>query len=92
MATRPINGHTESSGPATIRSPQRSNKVALIAAVSKDLTTKGLSAGDCVKVAAKLAGGGGGGRPDLAEAGGKDITKLTEALAAGASYFRTKLA
>ena len=68
------------------------DKVALIAAVSKDLTTKGLSAGDCVKVAAKVAGGGGGGRPDLAEAGGKDITKLSEALAAGADYFRGKLA
>ena len=64
--------------------------MALIAAVSKDLTSKGLSAGDCVKAAAKLAGGGGGGRPDLAEAGGKDITKLTEALAAGADYFRGK--
>ena len=67
------------------------DKVALIAAVSKDLTTKGLSAGDCVKAAAKIAGGGGGGRPDLAEAGGKDIAKLTEALAAGADYFRGKL-
>ncbi len=67
------------------------DKLAFIAAVSKDLTTKGLSAGDCVKVAAKLAGGGGGGRPDLAEAGGKDIAKLAEALTAGADYFRSKL-
>ena len=66
------------------------DKVALIAAVSKDLTSKGLSAGDCVKAAAKIAGGGGGGRPDLAEAGGKDITKLADALAAGANYFRGK--
>ena len=67
------------------------DKLAFIASVSKDLTTKGLSAGDCVKVAAKLAGGGGGGRPDLAEAGGKAITKLAEALTAGADYFRSKL-
>ncbi len=66
-------------------------KVALIAAVSKDLIAKGLSAGDCVKTAAKVAGGGGGGRPDLAEAGGKDPSKLTEALAAGAAYFTSKL-
>ena len=66
-------------------------KVALIAAVSKDLTAKGVSAGDCVKVAAKVAGGGGGGRPDLAEAGGKDPSKLAEALAAGAAYFMSKL-
>ena len=68
------------------------DKVALIAAVSKDLMAKGVSAGDCVKTAAKIAGGGGGGRPDLAEAGGKDITKLAAALAAGATYFRGKLA
>ena len=68
------------------------DKLAFIASVSKDLTAKGLSAGDCVKAAAKLAGGGGGGRPDLAEAGGKDITKLADALAAGADYFRGKLA
>ncbi len=67
------------------------DKLAFIAAVSKDLTSKGLSAGDCVKAAAKLAGGGGGGRPDLAEAGGKEIAKLSEALAAGAEYFRGKL-
>jgi alanyl-tRNA synthetase len=68
------------------------DKVALIAAVSKDLMAKGVSAGDCVKTAAKIAGGGGGGRPDLAEAGGKDITKLAAALAAGATYFRGKIA
>lgn len=67
------------------------DKLAFIAAASKDLTAKGVSAGDCVKAAAKVAGGGGGGRPDLAEAGGKDIAKLKEALAAGAEYFRDKL-
>jgi len=67
------------------------DKLAFIAAASKDLTAKGVSAGDCVKAAAKVAGGGGGGRPDLAEAGGKDIAKLAEALAAGADYFRSKL-
>ncbi len=66
-------------------------KVALIAAVSKDLVAKGVSASDAVKTAAKVAGGGGGGRPDLAEAGGKIPEKLMEALAAGAEYFRGKL-
>ncbi|MCX7421159.1 MAG: alanine--tRNA ligase [Planctomycetia bacterium] len=66
-------------------------KVAVIASVSKDLIPKGLHAGDCVKAAAKVAGGGGGGRPDMAEAGGKDPSKLTEALKAGADYFRSKL-
>ena len=66
-------------------------KVALIAAVSKDLVAKGVSASEAVKSAAKVAGGGGGGRPDLAEAGGKIPEKLAEALAAGAEYFRGKL-
>jgi len=66
-------------------------KVAVIASVSKDLIPKGLHAGDCVKAAAKVAGGGGGGRPDMAEAGGKDPSKLAEALKAGADYFRSKL-
>ena len=68
------------------------DKVALIACVSKDvLVSKGLNASDCVKTAAKICGGGGGGRPDMAEAGGKDPSKIEAALAAGAEYFRTKL-
>ena len=67
-------------------------KVAVVASVSKDLIPKGLHAGDCVKAAAKVAGGGGGGRPDMAEAGGKDPSKLADALKAGADYFRSKLA
>ncbi len=66
-------------------------KVSLTAAVSKDLIAKGLHAGDCVKTAAKIVGGGGGGRPDMAEAGGKDPSKLADALKAGADYFRSKL-
>jgi alanyl-tRNA synthetase len=66
-------------------------KVSLTAAITKDLIPKGLSAGDCVKLAAKIVGGGGGGRPDMAEAGGKDPSRLAEALQAGAVYFRSKL-
>jgi len=66
-------------------------KVSLTAAVTKDLIARGLSAGDCVKLAAKQVGGGGGGRPDMAEAGGKDPSKLVDALKAGAEYFRSKL-
>ncbi|MDA0833696.1 MAG: alanine--tRNA ligase [Planctomycetota bacterium] len=65
-------------------------KVALTAAISKDLQSKGFNASDCVKAAAKLVGGGGGGRPDLAEAGGRFADKIDEALAAGMEYFRGK--
>jgi len=54
-------------------------KVSLVAAVSKDLM-KRFPAGRLVQEIAKMVGGGGGGRPDLAQAGGKDPSKLDEAL------------
>jgi alanyl-tRNA synthetase len=54
-------------------------KVALITAVTKDLIPK-LHAGKIVQELAKLVGGSGGGRPDLAEAGGKDTSALQNAL------------
>jgi len=57
-------------------------KVSLAVKVSKDLVARGLHAGNIVKEAAKVVGGGGGGRPDFAQAGGKDPSKLAEALAA----------
>jgi alanyl-tRNA synthetase len=60
-------------------------KVSLVAAVSKDLT-KRFPAGRLVQDIAKMVGGGGGGRPDLAQAGGKDPSKLDEALAAVAGW------
>ena len=66
-------------------------KVALTAGVSRELVERGIKASDCIKAAAPLVGGGGGGRPDLAEAGGKDPNKLNEALAEGAKFYRSKL-
>ncbi|MBC7222708.1 MAG: alanine--tRNA ligase [Anaerolineae bacterium] len=53
---------------------------ALVAAVTPDLVEKGLHAGNLVKEVAKVVGGGGGGRPTLAEAGGRDPERLAEAL------------
>ena len=55
--------------------------VNLIVAATKDLTKQGIHAGNIIKEIAKVTGGGGGGRPDMAQAGGKDYTKLAEALA-----------
>jgi len=55
------------------------SKSTLTAAVSGDLT-KNYHAGNIVKELAKIVGGGGGGRPDMAQAGGPDISKLDEAL------------
>ncbi|WP_066063945.1 alanine--tRNA ligase [Neobacillus soli] len=55
-------------------------KVNLIAAVTKDLNEKGYHAGKLIKEVATRCGGGGGGRPDMAQAGGKDPEKLDAAL------------
>ncbi|KRE46873.1 alanine--tRNA ligase [Paenibacillus sp. Soil522] len=56
------------------------DKVNLAAAVSADLVKRGFHAGKIVKEAAVHCGGSGGGRPDMAQAGGKDTSKLDEAL------------
>lgn len=56
------------------------NGVNLIVAMTKDLNKQGLHAGNMIKEIAKVTGGGGGGRPDMAQAGGKDYSKLAEAL------------
>ena len=61
-------------------------KVTFVAAVSDDLIAKGLKAGDWVRETAKAAGGGGGGRPNHAQAGGKDPAKLGEALDVARAY------
>jgi alanyl-tRNA synthetase len=63
----------------------------LIAAVSEDLVKRGLTAGDLVKAAAQPIGGSGGGRPTLAQAGGKDASKLDDALALVVGFVGSKL-
>lgn len=55
-------------------------KVSLCVGVTKDLTAR-VKAGDIIKQLAPIVGGGGGGRPDMAQAGGKDTAKLPEAIA-----------
>jgi alanyl-tRNA synthetase len=55
-------------------------KVNFVIKVSKDLVKKGIHAGNLVKEVAKVAGGSGGGRPDMATAGGKDPSKIDEAV------------
>jgi len=58
----------------------KDNKVIFIVMASKDAVASGAHAGNIVKAIAKLAGGGGGGRPDMAQAGGKDPSKAHEAI------------
>lgn len=57
-------------------------KANLVAVCGKNAIAKGVKAGDLVREIAKLAGGGGGGRPDSAMAGAKDLSKLDSAVAA----------
>ncbi len=61
---------------------ENQGKVFLVCFVDKGLLSRGLHAGDIVGAAARVAGGGGGGRPDMAQAGGKDPSKIQEALEA----------
>lgn len=58
----------------------KNNKVNIVAGVTKDIVAKGYKAGQIVKEVAKICGGGGGGRPDMAQAGGKQPEKLSEAI------------
>ncbi|MES1261511.1 MAG: alanine--tRNA ligase [Acidobacteriota bacterium] len=64
--------------------------VSIVAAVTKDLTRK-LSAGKLVSAVAQATGGKGGGRPDMAEGGGKDPSALPQALAASAAEIEGNL-
>jgi alanyl-tRNA synthetase len=59
---------------------ENDGKVALVVSVTKDLTSR-VQAGRIVKEIAPIVGGGGGGRPDFAEAGGKDPSKIDELIA-----------
>ncbi len=61
-------------------------KVALMATATKANIDKGLKAGDWIKHVAPVVGGGGGGRPDSAQAGGKDPGKLPDALEAAKAF------
>jgi len=77
---------------AVVLGAEIEGKLALIAAVSKPLVKdRGLHAGNAVKAAAAAAGGGGGGRPDMAEAGAREVDKLEAAVAAGAAVLKAQL-
>ncbi|MBW4630806.1 MAG: alanine--tRNA ligase [Iphinoe sp. HA4291-MV1] len=67
-------------GAVVLGSVPEEGKVSLVAAFSPEVNKKGLQAGKFVGAIAKICGGGGGGRPNLAQAGGRDASKLPEAL------------
>jgi alanyl-tRNA synthetase len=66
-------------------------KVQLTAGISKDLIERGLHAGNWLKEVAPIVGGGGGGRPDLAQAGGKSPERVPEALGHAEETLRAQL-
>ena len=77
------------SGVVVLAAPQ-DGKVAIVVGVTADLT-KRVPAGQVVKQLAPIVGGGGGGRPDFAEAGGKDASKVPELLSAARDVVATLL-
>jgi len=78
------------SGVAVLASEQNGKPI-LIATITDDLVKRGLNAVELVQKVAQIVGGGGGGRPTLAQAGGKDASKLHEALDQVHAYLRGSL-
>ncbi len=66
-------------------------KIAFLATATKDAVAKGVHAGMVIKEITKLAGGSGGGKPDMAQGGGKDIDKVDEAIAAAKDIITAQL-
>jgi alanyl-tRNA synthetase len=81
---------TYSSGIAVLAS-NIDNRPVVVAIVTEDLVKRGLHAGELVQFVAKPLGGGGGGRPNLAQAGGKDASRLPEALASVSDWVQSHL-
>jgi alanyl-tRNA synthetase len=69
---------------------ENDGKVSLVVSVTKDLTPR-VQAGRLVKELAPIVGGGGGGRPDFAEAGGKDPSRIPELLATAPRVLASQL-
>lgn len=66
-------------------------KPLLVAAMTEDLVKKGLKAGDLIKEVAPLVEGRGGGKPDLAQAGGQNAAGIPSALEAAKAWAKQKL-
>ncbi|OYD90550.1 alanine--tRNA ligase [Nostoc sp. 'Peltigera membranacea cyanobiont' 210A] len=78
-------------GAVVLGSVPEEGKVSIVAAFSSEVNKKGLQAGKFVGAIAKICGGGGGGRPNLAQAGGRDASKLPDALAQAESELKSAL-
>ncbi|MEH2114035.1 alanine--tRNA ligase [Nostoc sp.] len=78
-------------GAVVLGSVPEEGKVSIVAAFSAEVNKKGLQAGKFVGAIAKICGGGGGGRPNLAQAGGRDASKLPDALEQAESDLKSAL-
>ena len=78
-------------GAVVLGSVPELGKVSLVAAFSPAVNKKGLQAGKFIGELAKLCGGGGGGRPNFAQAGGRDASKLPEALESARTQLQSAL-
>ncbi len=65
---------------AVLLASREEEKVTIVAGISRDLQERGLDAGKWIRGAAEVVGGRGGGKPDMAQAGGKHPEKLPQAL------------
>ena len=70
---------------------ENEGKVNFISMVSDEPIKKGIKAGDIIKIAATICGGGGGGRPNMAQAGGKDPSKIDEAIEKALDFVKQQL-
>jgi len=81
----------ESEAVVVLASKTDEGKVVLMAAITTDLNKKNLQAGKLVSVLGRIVGGGGGGQPDLATAGGRDPEKIDDVFEAAAGWIREQL-
>ncbi len=81
----------KTSSAAVLLGSAAEGKVTLVAGITRDLEQRGLNAGKWIAAPAEVVGGRGGGKPDLAQAGGKHPEKLAEALAAARSSLEVLL-
>ncbi len=70
----------DNKGVAMVFAAVSGEKVTFLVSLTDDIVEKGYHAGNMIKQIAKIAGGGGGGKADMAQAGGKDVSKVKDAL------------
>ena len=81
----------KSSAVVAVLSAVNGDKISFLAVCGKDAVKAGIKAGELVKLVCTTCGGSGGGKPDSAMGGGKDASKIDEALASVAGFVASKL-